>query len=77
MSTNSSEEQKNLEHRVQALYSHFIDTGVSDDDPRLKLLRSMHAEYLYGGLGELPPGTRFSPLVQIFITLSLCLSLTW
>jgi tryptophanyl-tRNA synthetase len=54
--TITSEDQRNLEQKVRDIYADFLATGINDDDERLLLKSKIHAQYLYGGLGELPAG---------------------
>ncbi len=54
--TVTTEDQRNLEQKVREIYADFLATGISDDDERLCLKSRIHAQYLYGGLGELPAG---------------------
>lgn len=54
--TVTSEDQRKLEEKVRAIYADYLATGINDDDDRLCLKSRIHAQYLYGGLGELPAG---------------------
>ena len=54
--TITSEDQRALEGKIRDLYKDFVENGIAEDDERLVLARSDHAEYLCGGLGQLPAG---------------------
>lgn len=56
VSTYTSEDQRKLEQKVRDIYADFLATGIADEDERLSLNSEIHAQYLYGGLGELPAG---------------------
>lgn len=58
VSTTTTEDQRELESKVRELYAEFVQRGLSDNDPKLELKRAAHAQYVYGGLGELPSGER-------------------
>ena len=54
--THTSTEQHALEQKIAKMYRDLEGTRGTDTEPPLKLLRQEHIEYLYEGLGELPPG---------------------
>ncbi|KAI7844724.1 hypothetical protein COHA_001811 [Chlorella ohadii] len=54
--TATSHDQAELERRVLHIYTTAYADGFDPQDPDLVLNRKAHAQYLAGGLGELPSG---------------------